>query len=210
MANVVVIIPALNEEPTVAAVVKAARDSGVVTRVIVVDDGSTDRTSEEAENAGAEVIRLPENRGKGAAMYAGVQAAPDADVVVFLDADLVNLRPAQVRALVEPVVSGRADATLGVFKGGRNSTDLAQALTPFLSGNRALRREALAAVESLEGAGWGAEVAITRYLNKHRVRTELVTLSEVTQRTKEEKLGLTKGLAARARMYWDILRTTAR
>jgi len=210
MAKVTAIIPAFNEEATVAAVVDAARRSGVVDKVIVVDDGSTDRTAAEAAAAGAEVIRLPENRGKGAAMHAGVEAAGDAEVVVFLDADLINLRAEQVRALVEPVVSRRADATLGVFKGGRNTTDLAQAITPFLSGNRALRREALEEVDSLADSGWGAEVAITRYLNKHRMRTELVTLSEVTQRTKEEKLGLTKGLAARARMYWEIIRTTTR
>jgi glycosyltransferase involved in cell wall biosynthesis len=83
----VALIPAYQAEETVGDVVRGARLS--VDRVLVVDDGSTDRTGERAAGAGAEVLRLPENSGKGSALRAGLERvlASDATHVVFLDAD---------------------------------------------------------------------------------------------------------------------------
>lgn len=77
-----------------------------------------------------EVVCLPTNRGKGAAVAAGLSRA-QGEVIGFLDADLVGLRPEHIRALVLPVIEGQADMTIGLFGGGRLSTDLAQKLTPF-------------------------------------------------------------------------------
>ena len=83
----VALIPAYQAEETVGEVVPGARRH--VERVLVVDDGSTDRTGERAAGAGAEVLRLPENSGKGSAVRAGLARilASDATHVVFLDAD---------------------------------------------------------------------------------------------------------------------------
>jgi glycosyltransferase involved in cell wall biosynthesis len=83
----VALIPAYQAEETVGDVVRGARLR--VNRVLVVDDGSTDRTGERAAGAGAEVLRLPENSGKGSALRAGLERilASDATHVVFLDAD---------------------------------------------------------------------------------------------------------------------------
>jgi glycosyltransferase involved in cell wall biosynthesis len=81
------LIPAYQAEETAGQVVRGARRH--VERVLVVDDGSTDRTGERAAAAGAEVLRLPENSGKGSAIRAGLEKilASDATHVVFLDAD---------------------------------------------------------------------------------------------------------------------------
>jgi glycosyltransferase involved in cell wall biosynthesis len=81
------LIPAYQAEATVGDVVRGARRH--VDRVLVVDDGSTDRTGERAAEAGAEVLRLPENSGKGSALRAGLERilTSDATHVVFLDAD---------------------------------------------------------------------------------------------------------------------------
>ena len=76
---VAVIIPAYNEERTVARVIRAARSSPAVSRIIVVNDGSTDRTAAFARKAGAEVIDLPANMGKGAAVAEGVKATSAED-----------------------------------------------------------------------------------------------------------------------------------
>jgi hypothetical protein len=108
------------------------------------------------------------------------------------------------------VVQGSADATVGLFEGGRLPTDLAQALAPFLSGQRALRRPLLGHVALEEDAGFGVELAIHRTLKKLGVRVQEVILQDVSQVLKEEKLGLYKGLAARMKMYWEILRELPR
>ena len=97
---VAVVIPAFNEERTVARVIRAARNSPGISQIIVVNDGSTDRTSAVARKAGAEVIDLPVNMGKGAAVAEGVKATT-AGVLLLLDADLVGLRPSHIRALLE-------------------------------------------------------------------------------------------------------------
>jgi len=83
----VALVPAYQAEEKVGDVVRGARRH--VDRVLVVDDGSTDQTGERAAGAGAEVLRLPENSGKGSALRAGLERIPPSDAthVVFLDAD---------------------------------------------------------------------------------------------------------------------------
>ena len=86
MSNVSVIIPALNEEEPIAGVVRECLATGLPDDVIVVDNGSTDRTAERAREAGARVVTAP--RGYGRACTAGIRAlSPECDIVVFLDGD---------------------------------------------------------------------------------------------------------------------------
>jgi len=201
-----VIIPAYNEETTVGQVIDAARLGDCVGEVTVVSDGSSDRTAEIARASGAKVIELDQNHGKAAAMKAGLLAA-GFDILLFLDADLIGLRPEHVKRLLEPILSGRADVAIGIMRHGRAATDLAQAVTPFLSGVRAGRVEVFQTLRDLDdNAGWGAEVALTLWARENKCRIEEVRINGVTQRMKEEKIGLARGLRARLRMYWDILR----
>ena len=111
-STVVVVIPAFNEERLIGSVVLKTLLHSV--RVIVVDDGSADLTAELAVSAGAQVVRLPENRGKGAALNAGLQKALeyDPDAVVLIDADGQHL-PGELPVLLAPVLEGRADIVVG-------------------------------------------------------------------------------------------------
>lgn len=115
MPKIGVIIPALDEECSVGAVVErvlsSARSLGVV-RVLVADNGSRDETAKVASKSGAETIRvLP--RGYGAACLAAIRALGEwPEIVVFLDAD-GSSSPEEVDRLVKPVLSGEADAALG-------------------------------------------------------------------------------------------------
>ncbi|GAA6734742.1 glycosyltransferase [Thermus oshimai] len=198
-----VLIPAYNEEATIAEVVEVAKRAGFP--VVVADDGSKDRTAEEAERAGAEVVRLLQNRGKGGALAEGLRRVRT-PLVLLLDADLVGLHPEHLRALLEPVARGEAEMTVGVFQGGRPSTDLAMRLTPFLSGQRALRTEALKGVPGLEGARYDLELLLTRHAKAMGWRVRYLPLRGVSQVMKEEKRGLLAGLRHRLRMYGEILR----
>ncbi len=203
-----VLVPAFDEAPTVGRVVRCALASGVGP-VWVIDDGSSDATAATARAAGARVLALPSNVGKGGAVAAGARAVA-ADVLVLLDADLTGLSPAHVRALAAPVVAGRADMTRGVFRGGRWRTAAAQRLAPQLNGQRALRREALLAVPSLASSRYGIEIAISEFARRSRWRCLDVPLAGVSQVMKEEKRGWWRGIALRARMYRDILAAVAR
>lgn len=205
--RVVAIVPAYNEEGTVGAVIDVLKEMSEIDEVVVISDGSTDRTAEVARDHGAFVIELQDNIGKGGAMKAGIDRA-DADIYVFLDADLLGLTADHVRALLNPVVSGRVDMTIGRFTEGRVATDLAHTVAPYLSGQRVVRRDILAGIEGMELARFGVEMALTRYIQRHEVKVEEVPLPHLSHRMKEEKLGLLRGFLARMREYWDIIKYT--
>ena len=107
-----VIIPALNEEEPIAAVVRDCLTTGLPGEVIVVDNGSTDRTAEQAQAAGAKMISEP-TPGYGRACAAGVRALPsECDLVVFLDGDGSDC-PEFMPQLVEPILRGEQDFVIG-------------------------------------------------------------------------------------------------
>ncbi len=156
-----------------------------------------------ATDPNVRVIDLKINLGKGGAMRAGVKST-DADVVLFLDADLVGMDGQKVDAIVRPVVNDQADMAIGIFKGGRGATDFAQLVAPYISGQRAMRREVFLTIPKIDSTRSGVESAITKYFRAHRLRVQRVKLPGCTHCMKEEKLGLAKGLASRMRMYYDI------
>ena len=115
--DVCVIIPALNEQDAIGRVV-ADIPADLVSKVIVVDNGSTDATARVAQHAGALVVHEP-RRGYGAACLAGIAAAGASDIFVFLDGDYSDY-PGEMRLLVEPIAAGRADVVIGSrMAGGR-------------------------------------------------------------------------------------------
>lgn len=118
MTQIAVIIPALNEAGNVGRLVAEVQEidlSGLgqvdQVRVIVVDNGSTDATAEEARAAGAQVVREA-RRGYGYACAAGVAAAHQADVLAFLDGDCSSL-PSELPTLLAPILADEADLVLG-------------------------------------------------------------------------------------------------
>lgn len=199
------IIPAYNEEKTIGNVIRVIREVSDISSIIVVSDGSTDGTARIASSMGVDVIELDKNVGKGGAIKAGLEKSTG-DIILFLDADLIGLKKDHVINLLKPVMLDEADMTLGIFVGGRLSTDLAHMVSPYLSGQRAVKRELIYGVPNLDILKYGVEVAMTRYAIRENKRIKTVKIDNATHFTKEEKLGFAKGFAARMKMYWEIVR----
>ena len=202
MLTCAVLVPAYNEAAHVARVIGVAR-AAALGPVLVVDDGSSDATAATAQAAGAEVLQLPDNRGKGGAVFAGA-AHVNTDVVVLLDADLLGLTPNHIRALAEPVLKGTVTMTRGMFSGGRWRTTAAQHLTPQLNGQRAILRGKLLEVAGLAESRYGIEIAITEHAKRAGWPVCDVPLYGVSQVMKEEKRGFWVGLGVRLKMYREI------
>ena len=176
MSNVSVIIPALNEEEPIAGVVRECLATRMPNEIIVVDNGSTDRTAERARGAGARVVTAP--RGYGRACAAGVRAlSPDCQIVVFLDGDGSDV-PKLMNHLVEPIARGAHDFVIGSRSRGQRepgSMNLQQILSGRIAGFilrllygvhytdmcpfRAIRRDALTKLDMREETyGWNLEM----------------------------------------------------
>ena len=182
-SDVAVVIPAKDEGDRIDATVRAAASIEGVDTVVVVDDGSSDKTSEVARAAGALVVRHDVNRGKSAAMVTGADAVGVLDDkegratprhLLFLDADLAETAGA-AGGLVTPVVSGAADMTIAIMPGAggggghgfvvRLSREGIRRATGWhatqpLNGQRCLTREAFEAARPL-AYGFGVETALT-------------------------------------------------
>ncbi len=122
-APLVVVIPAYNEEGSVASVVRAVPSAihGLATATLVMDDGSRDNTVAEARGAGAMVCSLERNVGQGVVLRLGYRLASElgADYIATADAD-GQFDPAELPALLEPILAGKADFVNGSRRLGRN------------------------------------------------------------------------------------------
>jgi len=202
--KVAAVVPAYNERERISVVLEAIKSADAVDEIVVVSDGSTDGTYElVSADPDVKAVHLEVNRGKGGAMREGAMST-DADVILFLDADLIGMDGPKVDAILQPVIDEQADMAIGIFKGGRGSTDLAQFLTPYISGQRAVRRDLFLGIPNIDGVRSGVETAITKYFRAHNLRVARVTLPGCTHCMKEEKLGFWKGFRARMKMYADI------
>jgi len=220
--TVSLIIPALNEEKTLVYVLKPAVEASVFKEIILVDDGSTDRTAQVFNDFAQRVAREsppgtliphfrlvshPHTLGKALSLRDGVNLA-SSDIVVFLDADLINLQARHIKELLAPLLdSPKYRASLGVFTGGRMMTTLAQKISPFISGQRACFKDDLKDFHKWEYVGFGIETALNRYFYEKNILIRVVELDGVSQVMKEEKRGFLPGFAARLKMYWQIFKT---
>ncbi|MCK4527837.1 glycosyltransferase family 2 protein, partial [candidate division WOR-3 bacterium] len=114
MTAITTILPAYNEEIRIGSIVLRTKQHA--DRVIVIDDGSTDRTAEVAELAGAEVIRHPVNKGKDASLKTGFAAADGADIIVTLNSDGRH-DPAKIPEIIDPIKNSNYDVAVGLWPG---------------------------------------------------------------------------------------------
>jgi glycosyltransferase involved in cell wall biosynthesis len=207
--KVSVIIPAFNEEKQIGNVIEAVKVSPLVDEIVVIDDGSIDKTAEIARSFGVKVFSQ-KNAGKGAAMDRGL-AETMGDIIVFLDADLINLSQDHIEGLIAPFSSDEKLAmTLGKFVEGNIISYFGQELFPYISGQRGIRRKYFENIGALSDHGFGVELALYDYVKEHKLRYIFVPLRGLVYLTKEQKDGLIKGFIHRIKMYYDIVREIIR
>jgi glycosyltransferase involved in cell wall biosynthesis len=178
VVDIAIIIPAFNETATVGPTVERTRAAMASTPwtndIIVVDDGSTDRTAEEAARHGARVIRLPDNRGYGAALKTGIQATRS-EYVLIVDADGTyppEMMPALMAAMndVDMVVGARAHDDRSIPRRRRLAKAFLRILASYLtkrripdlnSGLRLMRRSALMPFFHILPSGFSFTTTIT-------------------------------------------------
>lgn len=213
------IVPAFNEEARIGDTIRALCAIPEIHEVIVVDDGSVDRTAQTAWEAGAhQVISLALNRGKGGALICGVNAACG-EVLCFVDADL-GASAAEFAALIEPVKSGETDMVVATFPPAQRPAGIGlvkglavwgiERLSGFrpqapLSGQRVLKRtiweQAVCARD-----GFGVEVGLTVDCLYHGYTIREVPVSMAHRETGRDL----QGFKHRGRQFVDVARTLGR
>ncbi|MBK8905198.1 MAG: glycosyltransferase [Anaerolineaceae bacterium] len=201
-ARITAVIPAFNEAKHINRVLDPLSSMPQLNEIIVVDDGSVDDTAAvvrayRAADERIQLVSLPHNVGKGGAIMAGIQASCP-DLLVLLDADLIDLRPSHILSLVRPVQQRRCAMTLGIFKNGRQQTNLSHRYFYFLSGQRCLRWSAFGHSAAFHETRWGIEMAFNLTAWQRGLRVQQVPWEGVSHTMRLEKMpGLSK--------YWTYV-----
>ena len=166
--SVSVVIAAYNEDRTIATIVEIVYAWGRAHEIIVVDDGSTDRTAKSVARLrpGVTLISYTKNRGKGYALAQGIKKSTG-DILMFLDGDITGLTRLDLDAMMDPILHNRADMVLGVARFSKVGS-----FAPFdgLTGERVMWRKAVVGhVSKMLDAGRGVEFLFNDLHRRKRV-----------------------------------------
>lgn len=210
MRSFSVVIPAYNEGQRILNILRILREVAEIKEIVVLDDGSKDDTYAIVQSYIPQDPRLillqhSCNMGKGQSIFTAWESVTS-EYVLMLDADLIGLTPDHILALCEPVLSGKFDMSLGLFKGGNWKSDFSHWVTPWLTGQRCLRRNMLQYVAREAAAGYGLETAMTVAVHQQSWRVIKVPLRGMSHPISEIHRGGLKGLANRIKMYNHVFR----
>lgn len=203
--KVAAIVPAFNEEKTIGGVVSTLKKSPLIGEVIVISDGSRDKTAELAREAGADMVHeLPWRHGKGSAMSHGVTHT-DAPILFFADADLSSFTVQHIESIVKPVLEGKYIMNVGLRDRGGFFTWL-QHYLPLIGGERAMMRKVFTDIPDYYMKGFKAESALNYYCRVNKLpygKTEMPGIKIVKKIT---KFGFWGGLKEYIKMSWQIIK----
>ncbi|KKU12906.1 MAG: Glycosyl transferase family 2 [Parcubacteria group bacterium GW2011_GWC2_45_7] len=203
--KVAAIVPAFNEEKTIGGVVRVLKKSPFIGEVIVISDGSRDRTAEAAREAGADLVHeLPWRHGKGSAMSHGVTHT-DSPVLFFADADLNGFTVKHIDGVVKPVLEGKYAMVVGLRDRGRFLMWLSQFL-PLIGGERAMLRKVFTDIPDYFLKGFKAESALNYYCRANKLSYGTVPMHGIKIVRKMQKFGFWGGLKEYFKMSWQILK----
>jgi glycosyltransferase involved in cell wall biosynthesis len=203
--RVAAIVPAFNEEATIAEVLAVLRGTPAIDEILVVSDGSTDRTVEIARSLGLRTIHLRRNAGKGMAMAVGV-VHTEAPLLLFVDGDILKLTGELLAELIRPVAEGRSDMNVGIRHRGTLIDLFHRRYGPLLSGIRCLRRQIFEAVPESHLRGFAIETALNWACERLGQRMTTTLMYNLKHLVKEKKRGLWRGAWARVVMFASVFR----
>ena len=203
--KVAAIVPAYNEEKTIGGVVKTLKSSPLIGEVIVISDGSKDKTAALAREAGADLVHeFPWRHGKGSAMAHGVTHT-DCDVIFFADADLSGFTVKHIEDIVKPVLAGTYAQVVGLRDRGNFLMWLLQYL-PLIGGERAMLRKVFTDIPDYYLKGFKAESALNYYCRANKLPYGTVPMPGIKIVKKMTKFGFWGGLKEYIKMFWQIIK----
>lgn len=209
MTTVSCIIPAYNEGKRIEAVLRAVYKHPLISEIIVVDDGSNDDTQEIVKNYQGVISLINEkNIGKSKTLVSGIKRATG-EYLLFLDADLIGLTPEAISALINPVISHRADISISLRK---NAPRFYKKIgLDFISGERVIPKSFI--LGHLEEVGhltrFGFETYLNKLIVKNNSRLAVISWNEVISPWKHTKSGFWSGIVGEIKMNLDIVRTAS-
>lgn len=201
--RVTAIVSAYNEAPRLGAVLEVLSTYPDFDEIIVIDDGSTDGTSDVAKKFGVRVERNEKNLGKGRAMDRGVALA-NTEVIFFSDADITGLTHAHIDEIVGPVLASELDMFIGMTERKLYVMHEMLAFVPLLGGERAVTKTLWQKVPEYYKQHFRIEVALNFFAIYYGKGYQYEILNGVSQIIKEEKYGLRRGFWARLGMFYNL------
>lgn len=203
------IVPAYNEEGRIKKVLEVLATYPDFREIIVVDDGSTDKTEEESKQFDLIYIKNETNRGKGYSMDRAVSLAKS-DIVFFCDADVTGLTHEIIDNIVTPVVKGEVDMFIGMRNRKWYVFHQVMSFVPLLGGERALTKELWQKLPDYYKYNFRIETGLNFYSTHFGKGFKYEIFKGLSQTIKEKKYGIWKGLRARFGMIYDVLFSQAR
>lgn len=191
------LIPAYNEEKYIKDVIEVVKNCDFVDEIIVISDGSTDKTAEIAEALGIKVIKLEKNLGKGGAINEGLKYA-QGNIILLVDADLRGLNRENLYKLIKPVLQNKVEMTVGA-----GITFVANKF----SGLRAIKRFVLEDknfLEKLKNSDYNVENLLNDRIKQLNLKSKYIKMKGVKNVHKIKKYGFKHGLKRTLRMYSEL------
>lgn len=208
MKKISCIIPAHNEEKLIGNVitaVKKAKEMGFISEIIVVSDGSTDKTAEIAKKRDLDkVIILNKNIGKGGAVIKGIISSKY-DNILMLDADLIGLTANHIKQIIEPFFHHDADMVIGYL-----AQDNWQVVLPQFSGQRVFKKSSFKQIinsKKFNKSRYSFELFLHRFAAKLKLKSLYVPLSGLSHVRREVKYGNFKTFLTQAGFFTGVVNT---